>query len=116
MALSEAVPRFLTLRFPDFALDEEALRSLVNDRTRMIVLNTPMNPTGRVFSREELQAGMEAAPAGCSATAGSTPTSPAPGSEAACASSKSTMAWPRTRRFAMSRHWVGPICMTDPTP
>ena len=51
----EAVPRFLTLRFPDFALDEEALRSLVNDRTRMIVLNTPMNPTGKVFTHEELE-------------------------------------------------------------
>jgi len=55
LALSGAVPRFLTLRFPDFALDEGALRSLVNDRTRMIVLNTPMNPTGKVFTDEELE-------------------------------------------------------------
>ena len=54
LALSGAVPRFLTLRFPDFALDPDALRALVNDRTRMIVLNTPMNPTGKVFTREEL--------------------------------------------------------------
>lgn len=55
LALSGAVPRFLTLRFPDFALDEDALRALVTDRTRMIVLNTPMNPTGKVFTREELE-------------------------------------------------------------
>jgi N-succinyldiaminopimelate aminotransferase len=55
LALSGAVPRFLTLRFPDFALDEDALRGLVTDRTRMIVLNTPMNPTGKVFTREELE-------------------------------------------------------------
>ena len=55
LALSGATPRFLTLRFPDFALDGNALRALVTDRTRMIVLNTPMNPTGKVFSREELQ-------------------------------------------------------------
>lgn len=55
LALSGAVPRFLTLRFPDFALDGSALRALVNDRTRMIVLNTPMNPTGKVFTREELE-------------------------------------------------------------
>jgi N-succinyldiaminopimelate aminotransferase len=55
LALSGAVPRFLTLRFPDFALDEDALRSLVNGRTRMIVLNTPMNPTGKVFTGEELE-------------------------------------------------------------
>jgi N-succinyldiaminopimelate aminotransferase len=55
LALSGAVPRYLTLRFPDFALDGDALRALVNDRTRMIVLNTPMNPTGKVFTREELE-------------------------------------------------------------
>lgn len=54
LALSGAVPRFLTLRFPDFHLDGDALRALVNSRTRMIVLNTPMNPTGKVFTSEEL--------------------------------------------------------------
>lgn len=55
LALSGAVPRFLTLRFPDFSLDPDALRALVNRRTRMIVLNTPMNPTGKVFSTEDLE-------------------------------------------------------------
>jgi len=55
LALSGAIPRFLTLRFPEFALVEDELRSLVTDRTRMIVLNTPMNPTGKVFTREELE-------------------------------------------------------------
>jgi len=55
LALAEAVPSFLTLRFPDFALDGDALRALVTDRTRMIVLNTPMNPTGKVFTEEELE-------------------------------------------------------------
>jgi len=55
LALSRAVPRFLPLRFPDYTLDEDALRALVTDRTRMIVLNTPMNPTGKVFTREELE-------------------------------------------------------------
>lgn len=55
LALSGAVPRFLTLRFPDFALDGDALRALVTNRTRMIVLNTPMNPSGKVFSRAELE-------------------------------------------------------------
>jgi len=54
LALSGAAPRFLTLRFPDFELDEGALRALVTDRTRMIVLNTPMNPTGKVFTEKEL--------------------------------------------------------------
>lgn len=55
LALSGAVPRYLTLRFPDFALDGDALRALINDRTRMIVLNTPMNPPGKVFTRSELE-------------------------------------------------------------
>ena len=55
LALSGAVPRYLTLPFPDFALDGDALRALVNERTRMIILNTPMNPTGKVFTRTELE-------------------------------------------------------------
>jgi N-succinyldiaminopimelate aminotransferase len=55
LALAGAVPRFLTLRFPDFALDGDALRALVNERTRMIILNTPMNPTGKVFDAQELE-------------------------------------------------------------
>ncbi len=55
LALAGAVPRFLTLRFPDYALDGDALRALVNERTRMIVLNTPMNPTGKVFDAQELE-------------------------------------------------------------
>jgi N-succinyldiaminopimelate aminotransferase len=55
IAMAGAIPRFLTLRHPDFSLDGEALRALVNDRTRMIVLNTPMNPTGKVFTEEELE-------------------------------------------------------------
>jgi N-succinyldiaminopimelate aminotransferase len=55
LALSGAVPRFLTLRFPDYALDGQALRALVTPRTRMIVLNTPMNPTGKVFTPAELE-------------------------------------------------------------
>ncbi len=55
IALSGAVPRYLTLRFPDFELDGDALEALVGDRTRMIVLNTPMNPPGKVFTREELE-------------------------------------------------------------
>ncbi|MCJ7628379.1 MAG: aminotransferase class I/II-fold pyridoxal phosphate-dependent enzyme [Longimicrobiales bacterium] len=55
IAMAGALPRFLTLRFPDFALDADALRALVTDRTRMIVLNTPMNPTGKVFTQAELE-------------------------------------------------------------
>jgi len=55
LAMSGAVPRYLTLRAPDFALDGDALKALVTDKTRMIVLNTPMNPTGKVFTVDELE-------------------------------------------------------------
>jgi N-succinyldiaminopimelate aminotransferase len=46
----------ITLRAPDFRLDVDHLRDAVTDRTRLILLNTPHNPTGTVLSRDELQA------------------------------------------------------------
>jgi aspartate/methionine/tyrosine aminotransferase len=49
-----AVPRFVRLRPPDWKFDPDELRAAVNDRTRAVILNTPNNPTGKVFSREEL--------------------------------------------------------------
>jgi aspartate/methionine/tyrosine aminotransferase len=54
--LSQARPVFLRLDPPDFRLDPERLRALVTPRTRAIVLNTPNNPTGRVFDRAEMEA------------------------------------------------------------
>ncbi len=56
LAMTDAVPRFLTLRPPSFEIDMDALRAMVNDRTRIILLNTPHNPCGRVYSRVELEA------------------------------------------------------------
>ncbi|MEE3002102.1 MAG: aminotransferase class I/II-fold pyridoxal phosphate-dependent enzyme [Planctomycetota bacterium] len=56
LAMTDAVPRFLTLRPPSFEIDLDALRALVTDRTRIILLNTPHNPCGRVYSRAELEA------------------------------------------------------------
>jgi L-glutamine---4-(methylsulfanyl)-2-oxobutanoate aminotransferase len=52
--LSGAVPRFVPLRAPDWSFDEDQLRAAFSPRTRAIVVNTPHNPTGKVFSREEL--------------------------------------------------------------
>ncbi len=54
--LADARPVFLTLEAPDYRLDPDRLRALVTPRTRAIVLNTPNNPTGRVFDRDELEA------------------------------------------------------------
>ncbi|MGI9254440.1 MAG: methionine aminotransferase [Thermomicrobiales bacterium] len=44
----------VTLRPPDWSFDREELRAAFTSRTRAILLNTPHNPTGKVFSREEL--------------------------------------------------------------
>ena len=53
--LSGATPRYVTLHEPDWTFDEGELTSLFNDRTRAIILNTPNNPTGKVFTRAELE-------------------------------------------------------------
>jgi aspartate/methionine/tyrosine aminotransferase len=52
--LSGAVPKLVTLHAPNWALDEAEIRAAFSDRTRAIVINTPNNPTGKVFSTEEL--------------------------------------------------------------
>jgi len=59
--MAGGVRRPVTLRAPDFRLDVAALHAAISDRTRMILLNTPHNPTGTVLSREELQAVAEVA-------------------------------------------------------
>ena len=52
--LSGAVPRYVTLHEPDWTFDPDALAAAFNDRTRAIIINTPNNPTGKVFTRAEL--------------------------------------------------------------
>ena len=54
--LCQAEPRFLRLDPPDFRLDADRLEALVTPATRAIILNTPNNPTGRVFDSEEMEA------------------------------------------------------------
>ncbi len=54
MAGARIVP--VTLRFPDFALDIDAVAGAITPRTRMLLLNTPHNPTGKVFTPDELAA------------------------------------------------------------
>ena len=53
--ISGAVPRYVTLRPPDWSFDADQLRSAFNAKTRAIVVNTPHNPSGKVFSRDELE-------------------------------------------------------------
>jgi N-succinyldiaminopimelate aminotransferase len=56
IAMAGAQRRLVTLRPPDFALDPDALAAAVGPKARLILLNSPHNPTGRVLSRDELAA------------------------------------------------------------
>ena len=53
--ISGAVPRYVTLGGGDWSFDPDALRSAFNSKTRAIVINTPHNPTGKVYSHAELE-------------------------------------------------------------
>src|ERR1700686_5086564 len=53
--LSGATPRFVKLRPPDWTYDEKELAAAFCPRTKAIILNTPNNPTGKVFTRAELE-------------------------------------------------------------
>ncbi len=53
--LSGATPRYVTLHEPDWSFDPDELRAAFGPRTRGIVVNSPHNPTGRVFTRPDLE-------------------------------------------------------------
>ena len=51
----EAVPRIVSLQEPNWFLSMEALEKAITDRTKAIVVNTPSNPSGKVFTTQELE-------------------------------------------------------------
>ncbi|HEV3125270.1 MAG TPA: aminotransferase class I/II-fold pyridoxal phosphate-dependent enzyme [Candidatus Dormibacteraeota bacterium] len=53
--ISGAVPRYVRLRPPDWHIDEDELRAAFSSRTAAIIVNTPHNPSGKVFTRAELE-------------------------------------------------------------
>ena len=53
--LSDARPRHIPLRAPDWSFDRDQLRAAFNDRTKAIIICNPNNPTGKVFTRDELE-------------------------------------------------------------
>ncbi|HEX9990457.1 MAG TPA: methionine aminotransferase [Chloroflexia bacterium] len=53
--IAGGVPRYVTLRPPDWRFDHDYITSLFNERTRAILVNTPHNPTGKVFGMDELR-------------------------------------------------------------
>jgi aminotransferase len=53
--LSGATPRYVSLRAPDWTFDPDELRAAFNERTKAVIICNPNNPTGKVFTREELE-------------------------------------------------------------
>lgn len=54
-----ATPKFITLRPPDYELDLLELAAAMTSKTRVLIVNTPHNPSGKVFSRDELSSLLE---------------------------------------------------------
>jgi aminotransferase len=54
-AICGAKPVFVPLRAPGYTFDPDELRAAFNARTKAIIVNTPNNPSGRIFTREELE-------------------------------------------------------------
>ena len=54
VTMAGGIPRFLTLRSPDWTINADELEALFSDKTKLIVLNTPHNPIGKVYRRAEL--------------------------------------------------------------
>jgi len=49
------VPVYLQLPNPDYRIDWEAFQKLITPKTKMVILNTPHNPTGRIISKEDMR-------------------------------------------------------------
>ena len=52
--LSGGTPRYVTLRYPDYRIDWDDVRRVISPRTRVIVMNSPHNPTGMIWTRDDV--------------------------------------------------------------
>ncbi len=53
--LAGGTPKYVTLKKPDFSFDAEELENVINNKTKMIIVNNPHNPTGKIYSLDELE-------------------------------------------------------------
>ncbi len=60
VTLNGGITKHISLNYPDFAIDWQQVRDTITDRTRLIILNTPHNPTGTIWSEQDIQALREA--------------------------------------------------------
>ena len=54
VTLNGGITKHISLDYPDFAIDWQKVRDTISDRTRLIILNTPNNPTGTLWSEEDI--------------------------------------------------------------
>ena len=55
LVMAGVTPRYVPLRGENWSFDPDELARAFNSRTKAIIINTPHNPTGKVFSRDELR-------------------------------------------------------------
>ncbi len=55
VTLNGGITRHIALRYPDFSIDWQQVRDTITDRTRLIILNTPHNPTGTIWNAQDIQ-------------------------------------------------------------
>ncbi len=53
--MSGATPRYVRMHWPDWRLDEESVKTAFTPKTKAVIVNTPNNPTGKVYTKEELR-------------------------------------------------------------
>lgn len=54
IALSGGLPRYVKLKYPEYRIDWNEIEDAINPKTALIILNTPHNPTGAAFSKDDL--------------------------------------------------------------
>ena len=54
--IAGGIPKPYRLTYPDYSIDWNQVENMVNDKTKMIIINTPHNPTGTILQKEDLEA------------------------------------------------------------
>ncbi|MDN5201849.1 methionine aminotransferase [Fulvivirgaceae bacterium BMA10] len=55
ITLNGGIPVYVSLKVPDFSIDWDEVKAKISDKTKLIIINTPNNPTGAILSKEDMQ-------------------------------------------------------------